>query len=138
MARIETEIQNDIQHEASRLGNRLWRNHVGLAWHGQKIAEYQDGSIVLKNPRRVRCGLAEGSGDLIGGTVVTITPEMVGTQLLVFTSVEAKQGRGTLRKMQAKWRDAIVKLGGIALVARSVADYKAGVCKDGVHKDGVR
>ena len=70
----------------------------------------------------VRYGLQPGSSDLIGWRTVTITPEMVGTTIAVFTSIEVKTATGRLRPEQQQWLDAVQSAGGIAGVARSVED----------------
>ena len=70
-------------------------------------------------------GLCKGSADLIGWRTVTITPEMVGQQVAVFTSIEVKSATGRLRSEQQQWLDAVQKAGGIAAVARSVADCES-------------
>ena len=67
-------------------------------------------------------GLAKGSSDLIGWTTRTITPEMVGQQVAVFTSIEVKSATGRIRPEQQQWIDAVQAAGGIAGVARSVED----------------
>jgi ribosomal protein S19 len=38
----------------------------------------------------VQFGLCKGSADLIGWKRVTVTPEMVGSTVAVFTSIEVK------------------------------------------------
>ena len=70
-------------------------------------------------------GLAKGSADLIGWTTRTITPDMVGQQVAVFTSVEVKTATGRLRPEQRIWLDAVQSAGGIAGVVRSVDDARA-------------
>jgi hypothetical protein len=70
----------------------------------------------------VRYGLQPGSSDLIGWRTVTITPEMVGQQVAVFTSIEVKTPTGRIRPEQQQWLDAVQSAGGIAGVARSVED----------------
>ena len=67
-------------------------------------------------------GLCKGSADLIGWTSRTITEEMVGQQVAIFTSIEVKTATGRTRPEQQQWLDAVAKAGGIAAVARSVAD----------------
>ena len=67
-------------------------------------------------------GLCKGSADLIGWRTVTITEEMVGQKIAVFTSIEVKNSSGRVRPEQQQWLDAVQKAGGIAAVARSVAD----------------
>ena len=70
----------------------------------------------------VRYGLQPGSADLIGWRTITITPEMVGQQVAVFTSIEVKSATGRLRPEQRQWMEAVQSAGGIAGVARSVED----------------
>ena len=74
------------------------------------------------NGRPVSFGLCKGSADLIGWTTRTITPEMVGQKIAVFTSIEVKSTSGRVKPEQQQWLDAVLKAGGIAAVARSVAD----------------
>ena len=75
-----------------------------------------------KTGRPVQFGLARGSADLIGWRTVVVTPDMVGQRLAVFTSIEVKTPRGRLTPEQHNWLLAVQTAGGIAGVARSVAD----------------
>jgi hypothetical protein len=104
----EQRIQQEIRLALSRGPVRLYRNNTGTLWdqHG----------------RPVQFGLAVGSADLIGWTTRTITPEMVGQQVAVFTSIEVKSASGRLRPEQRQWLEAVQAAGGIAGVARSVED----------------
>jgi hypothetical protein len=70
----------------------------------------------------VQFGLCKGSADLIGWRTVTVTPDMVGQRIAVFTSIEVKTPTGRLRPEQQQWLDAVQAAGGIAGVARSVED----------------
>jgi hypothetical protein len=72
--------------------------------------------------RPVSFGLCKGSADLIGWTTRTITADMVGQQVAVFTSIEVKTASGRLTPEQRQWLAAVEDAGGIAGVARSVAD----------------
>lgn len=104
----EQTIQQQIRLQCSRGPVRLYRNNCG----------------VLRDQRGVpvRYGLQPGSSDLIGWRTVTITPEMVGQQVAVFTSIEVKGATGRLRPEQRQWMEAVQAAGGIAGVARSVED----------------
>jgi dihydroxyacid dehydratase/phosphogluconate dehydratase len=73
----------------------------------------------------VQFGLARGSADLIGYRTITITPDMVGQQVAVFTSIEVKTPTGRIRPEQRAWMETVQAAGGIAGVARSVEDAKA-------------
>ena len=66
-----------------------------------------------------------GGGDLLGWRTVEVTPEMVGQQLAVFTSIEVKTRTGKLRPEQEQWLKVVRAAGGIAGVARSVEDAEA-------------
>jgi len=70
----------------------------------------------------VTFGLCKGSADLIGWRSVTITPEMVGQQVAVFTSIEVKSSSGRVKPEQQQWLNAVQAAGGIAGVARSVGE----------------
>lgn len=104
----EATIMKEIQIAVSKLGHRVFRNNSGK----------------LKNDRGqyVHYGLGNGTSDLIGWTTVTITPEMVGKKVAIFTAVEVKTEKGKVSDDQDTfiWRVNIA--GGIAFVARSSDD----------------
>jgi hypothetical protein len=104
----EQTIQQHIRLACSTSNCRLFRNNTG--------------TLKDANGRPVQFGLCKGSADLIGWRTVTITPEMVGQQIAVFTSIEVKAATGRLRPEQRQWLDAVQAAGGVAGVARSVAD----------------
>ena len=104
----EQTIQQEIRIACSNGDTRLFRNNTG--------------TLKDANGRPVQFGLCKGSADLIGWKRVTITPEMVGTQVAVFASIEVKTPTGRLRPEQQQWLDAVQAAGGIAGVARSVED----------------
>jgi len=80
------------------------------------------GTLKDANGRPVSFGLCKGSADLIGWTSRTITPEMVGQQVAVFTSIEVKTPTGRIRPEQQRWLNAVQAAGGIAGVARSIEE----------------
>ena len=104
----EQSIQQQIRLQCSRGPVRLHRNNTG--------------TLLDRNGRPVQFGLAKGSADLIGWTTRTITADMVGQQVAVFTSIEVKSATGRLRPDQRQWMEAVQTAGGIAGVARSVDD----------------
>jgi hypothetical protein len=110
VANAETTLQQQIRLAlGTRTDLRLFRNQVGS----------------LPDPRTgrpVQFGLARGSADLIGWRTITVTPEMVGQQLAVFTSIEVKTPGGRVRPEQQAWLSCVQQCGGIAGIARSIRD----------------
>mgnify|MGYP000025208530 CR=1 FL=1 len=106
----ETDIQQRIRLAlGTRSDLRLFRNNTGT----------------LPDPRTgrpVQFGLARGSADLIGWRTITITPEMVGQRVAVFTSIEVKTDSGRLSPAQRNWLEAVRVAGGITGIARNVSD----------------
>jgi hypothetical protein len=124
----EQSIQQEIRIACSTGATRLFRNNTG--------------TLRDQHGRPVQFGLCKGSADLIGYRSITITPDMVGQQVAVFTSIEVKTLTGRIRPEQRAWMEKIQAAGGIAGVARSVEDAKALLAAqpDGVpgasHKQG--
>jgi hypothetical protein len=105
VANAETEIQQRIRLAlGTRSDLRLFRNQVG------QLPDPRTG-------RPVQFGL-----DLIGWRTITVTPDMVGQRVAVFTSIEVKTPTGRLTPAQSAWLGAVRTSGGIAGVARSVRD----------------
>jgi hypothetical protein len=100
------------------------QQHIRLACSTGAIRLFRNNTGTLKDQRGrpVQFGLCKGSADLIGWTTRTVTQDMVGTQVAVFTSIEVKTPTGRLRPEQQAWLDAVQAAGGVAGVARSVAD----------------
>jgi hypothetical protein len=104
----EQRIQQEIRLAASKGDTRVFRNNTG--------------TLRDQHGRPVSFGLAKGSADLIGWTTRTITADMVGQQVAVFTSIEVKTPTGRVQPEQKQWLEAVQAAGGIAGVARSVDD----------------
>jgi len=99
--------------------------------HGDiKVFRNNTGTLRDQHGRPVQFGLCKGSADLIGWRTVTVTPEMVGQRIAVFTSIEVKTPTGRLRPEQQQWLDAVQAAGGIAGVARSVEDAQRLTMRD--------
>jgi hypothetical protein len=110
----ETQVQQMIRLEASRVGARIWRNNVGAC---------KD-----ETGRMIRYGLCNDSAalnkrikshDLIGIRPVIITPEHIGQTIGQFISREVKapswRYTGTDREVaQLAWGNMITSLGGDA------------------------
>lgn len=117
--RRESSIQREIMLDlCSKPNVRVFRNNCGMGFVGTVTSENAV-SVTLKNHRRVPFGLLDGSHDLIGWKTVTITPDMVGRQMAVFTSIETKSATGTVRPTQKLWLEAVRRSGGITGIARS-------------------
>ena len=86
-------------------GVKLFRNNTGVAYRvyeGKKIP--------------IHYGLHTGSADLIGWTTVTVTPEMVGRKLAVFTSIETKSKNGVVSPDQINWDKRVREAGGYSYI----------------------
>lgn len=98
---------------------------LALGTHpGIKVFRNNVGAFKAPDGRVIRYGLITGSGDLIGWRSLVITPDMVGTTVAQFVSVEVKTPKGTVRPEQTVWADNVRKAGGIAVIARSVEDVR--------------
>jgi hypothetical protein len=116
----ERDLINEILLRASERGHRLFRNNSG-------VARYPDGSAV-------KYGVASpGGSDLIGWTQVTITPEMVGKTLAVFTAPEVKAGTTKTTKEQKSFLSVVSSSGGISGIVRSQNDMEL-MLNDYLHK----
>jgi hypothetical protein len=106
----ELAVQNAIRLEHGAGPARLWRNNTGALKDAQG--------------RLVRYGLCPGSSDLIGLRTITITPDMVGQTVAVFTAIEVKD-RGRPTPEQLAFIAMVQQAGGLAGVARSTDDARA-------------
>lgn len=110
----ETAIQNQTRRDFAFIGP-LWRNNVGVLPDRRGVP--------------VRFGLANESkkeneqfksSDLIGITPVTITPEMIGQVLGVFTALETKKSDWVFNstdnhvKAQLNYHNVVRNAGGFA------------------------
>ena len=108
MSYKESEIEAQVVLEAPKHACVLWKNARGY----DKEAKQRYG--VGTN----------GASDLIGLKVVTITPDMVGREIAVFTAVEIKTPNGRVKPEQEMFIRAVLNKGGFAGVARSAEDLK--------------
>ena len=108
----ERDIQAQILLALSHGPTRLLRVNAGVAWQGTVI-ERTAHRLVLARPYAIRLA-APGVPDLIGWTE--------GGR---FVAVEVKGPRGRVTDEQAAFIDLVRRSGGLAGVARSVADARA-------------
>jgi len=95
---------------------------IMLASHGCRLWRNNTGAIKDETGRLVRFGLCKGSSDIIGITPVTITPDMIGKRVGIFTAIEVKTPKGKATDEQINFIQRVRDLGGFAGVARSVED----------------
>lgn len=107
----ESDIQSATRIALSQAGATIFRNNVG--------------KLLDKNGRLVQFGLCVGSSDLIGWTPVTITSDMVGSTIAVFTAIECKTAIGQPTDAQVRFLAAVRAHGGRAGIARSGAEAVA-------------
>lgn len=115
-------IRSQILAEANKYSNvKLWPNPVGFAYVGDNVREYKEGSnnyIVLKNPRRVKYGLAPGSADCIGFKIERVSMYKIPR----FLAIEIKSPKDWLRDKQSNFANMLRESGAIAGLARSLED----------------
>lgn len=119
MKQKETNVWKKLLIDLPPKGYRLFRNerlkgHVKILRDREK-KEYD---------AWVDCGLCDGAGDLIGYKIVTITQDMVGKTVAVFSSWETKVKKGRASKEQENFKDIINKDGGIAVIFKEGDEIK--------------
>lgn len=129
----EAWAQQQIRFKVARMGGLLWRNNVG-ATKAKTIHHCPRCHFDFEQRNQpVRYGLcnesvqqndAIKSADLIGVMPVLITPEMVGTKIGQFISVEAKRPDWTYNPndphtaAQAAWAALVLRYYGYAAFSR--------------------
>lgn len=124
-AESESEVQQQIQIEAAKYGCLLMRNNSGaFTDESGRSVRYGLGNISKKQSEELK------SSDLIGITTITITPEMVGTRVGIFTVTEVKKaGWSSTKKLDAREQaqsnfiELIKSRGGIGGFANSVDSF---------------
>lgn len=122
MSKSESEVQQLIQMQARYHGCVLMRNNSGACVDDTgRLVRYGLGNISKKHQEN------SASSDLIGITQVTITPEMVGQTIGVFTAIEVKKEAWKPDKKLDKHEQAqenfmqwVRSLGGLAGFANDV------------------
>lgn len=115
---------------------RIFRNNTAMGWSGKSVRITPDnrhmialnpGDVVVRSAQPLHAGLMKGSGDGIGWSTITITPDMVGRQMAVFTSAETKSSTGRVRPEQQTWHDNVKQAGGISAIVRDPNDLRYAV-----------
>jgi hypothetical protein len=124
----EANIMRIIELALGKLPNlKIFRNNVGMGWIGESkrittptTLTLPPGTVIIKNARPLHAGLCEGSSDLIGWTTVTITPEMVGKKVAIFSALEIKRdAHANVSPKQRNFLEVVKQNGGIAGIAHS-------------------
>jgi hypothetical protein len=115
----EVRVQSEIRLAAARQGKYLFRNNVGAG----KLASGSFVRFGLGNDSEKLNGKFK-SADLIGIERIAITPDMVGTHIGRFLSVEVKRRNwkfaGTLEECaQVAWATLISAQGGRAIITNT-------------------
>lgn len=105
---------------ATQAKARLFRQNVGLAWIGKQERKGAD-FIVLSDPRPFRAGI-KGMSDLGGWSPLTITADMVGATVAIYTVAEVKAGKDRPTTEQNDFIAAVLAAGGRAGIARNDDD----------------
>lgn len=124
----ENSLIKKVLLSARSRNQRLIRVNSGMGWISEnkvrvstptKVVLYP-GDILLRKARPFH-GAPEGTPDICGFTSVTVTDDMVGKPVAIFTGYEVK-ATGDLRPRQKKFGDMIRMMGGIFKVVRSEED----------------
>ena len=105
----EAYVQNKIRLAVGTGDVRLFRNNTG--------------ALMDQNGRLVKFCLCKGSSDLIGFRSITITQDMVGSKVAIFSAIEVKD-KGKTTVDQKNFLNIINNSGGYAGVARNINDAK--------------
>jgi hypothetical protein len=84
--------------------------------HSETIFRNNNGAFKTPSGGLVRYGLGVGTSDFIGWTTQTITEDMVGRSVAIFTAIEVKASDGAATTEQKKFIDLVKKNGGIAKI----------------------
>lgn len=123
-----------LKHECNLMVNVRGKFYAGRQW--KEIPGYITGVIkkalaslkcferfaVLLSPTRVETGLMPGASDNIGITTITITSDMVGRNVGVFTAIENKSIRDRWQKGQQEFLTMVADAGGIAAEHREIVE----------------
>lgn len=122
MGTPEGKIKNDIFQ--ALVGRTYWNNPTGraVAIHEAKKPCRVCGTRPVIN-KFISFGLP-GSADILGITPVTITPDMVGKRIGVFTGIEVKTDDNDQQENQRNFQAAVEANNGFYIVARGTCDLK--------------
>lgn len=122
----EAEASDNVLLAANANGCRLYRNNTGVAYdQSNRPIFFGLGNDGVKRDDSIR------THDWIGYHTLTVTPEMVGKKVAVFTAIDAKKlgfvskavySVGTREYGQDKFAKRVINAGGIAGFATNAED----------------
>lgn len=123
----EKKIIQDVLIEGSKRGWKLFRQNVGQGWAGKMFrspmpisVRINPTDVVIRNAAPLNAGLCKGSSDIIGWKPITITPDMVGKTVAIFTAIEVKYGTTPVTTEQQNFVDQVNKHGGLGKIIYGV------------------
>ena len=116
-----------VDMEAWKVHPFTYRNNRGTAFtkQGQFI------SFGIPEPRK---GELMRGGDRIGFDVVEITPDMIGSKVAIFTSIEIKGYGDHIRAGQDKWHNFVLDNGGHSEIWKEKKDGSIEVISDKIEE----
>lgn len=117
---MEVDLYGELLVEATRLGNRLFRNNVGRARYRDAQGQQYTVPYGVGGP---------GGSDFVGWKSVVVTPEMVGTTIAQFTACEVKSRKGKLTPAQENFLRMVASSGGCALTVRAASELQEAMCQ---------
>jgi len=125
----ETTAKRLVLLRAGQYRARLFKNNTGVAYtKDSRPVFFGLGNDGTKNDESIR------TPDDVGWTTITVTPEMVGKEIAVFTAIDSKKAgfrvksdytKGTREYGQNKFFELVKKSGGIAGFASCADDVDA-------------
>lgn len=118
-----------LKHECNLMSNIRGKFYAGRQF--KNIPGWLTASIkkiiterftILLSPTRVETGLMPGASDNIGITTITVTSDMVGSKIGVFTAIEGKSIRDRWQKGQKEFLQMVADAGGIAAEQREIVE----------------
>jgi hypothetical protein len=122
----ETNITRKIMLAIGKLKHtKIFRNNTAMGWAGKVVHKWTSAGkqyVTIEGAIPLHAGLVKGSSDLIGWKKTTVTQDMVGKEVAIFTAIEVKTQYGKATKEQINFLEAVKSDGGIASVSRSDQD----------------
>ncbi len=114
----EAKAKETVLLRAGQWNARLFCNNTGTAYtEGGRPVFFGLGNTGVKNDESIR------TPDDVGYTIVTVTPEMIGKKIAIFTAIDSKRlgfvvktnySKGTREYGQQKFFNMVLEAGGIA------------------------